>query len=248
MRRIIFYTIVTGLIGLIFSCEKNDPTDSISEPAVGGFLRYAVYIPDIKSTNPIDIFVNDKKVNGDSLTFEKTFPSVEYTVLKEGSNNIKFINRKDKSIVYKDTTVNIEKDKRRALFLVGRLSNNSISTFMLDEYNNLPDLPNDSTSFIRLVNVHPNNVKYDLVREKDGVITTIISDIGYKMASNYVALPITASLGEVYFIRKDTQVKVKPTTAYTWSSRRYYTMYVRPGATETATVVAQTYAVNVFNQ
>lgn len=232
---------------ILSSCEKNNPTDSISDPADGGYIRYGVYVPDIKSANAIDVFVNDKKVNGDSLFFERTFPSLEYTVLKEGQNNVQFRYRASK-MVLKDTTLAIEKDVRRALFLVGRLADNNVSTFMLDEYKDLPALPNDSTMFIRLVNINPGAVKYDLVRELNGVITPIVQNVGFKGTSAYIPLINNKSLGEVYFMNSATKAKIKPTTAFTWLSKRYYTLYIRPGATATAIVIVQNFVVDVFRK
>lgn len=248
MKNRLIYFLIIGLSMLIISsCEKNNPTESISEPAVGGYLRYGVYVPDIKSANSIDVFVNNKKVSGDSLFFERTFPSVEYTVLQEGENNVQFRYRASKAVL-KDTTVNVQKDVRRALFLVGRLADNSVSTFMLDEYTDLPALPNDSTSFIRLVNINPGTTKYDLVRELNGVVTPIVQNIGFKGTSAYVPIIINQSLGEVYYMNSVTKAKIKPTTAYIWFGKRYYTMYIRPGATTTSLVLLQSFIVDVFNQ
>jgi hypothetical protein len=163
--------ICVGAVAIFSGCEKDDAPATTPDTDLG----YVSFTNVNSSSKVINVFVDDKKINGAAISVNTTMLGT-YTGLSAGSHSLQ---TKDTSsvlppIVYYTGDINIEKGKAYSFFQYGVLTGGALRGVLLNS-DNKPDL--NGNAKVRFLNISNNAPALDFVMvrregtvEKDSVV------------------------------------------------------------------------------
>ena len=192
-----------GTLLLINSCEKTElrTTENIT-PTDKSLVKFFLLSP---GTGAVMIKANDGKINSLSLGSGGIFPGIinsssEYVAIAPNSTiklALPFAGTANDSVIVFNGSISTEAGKNYSV----TLADTGIDRTLFVVNDNAGGLPKDSTYNIRLINAMAKSPSLSLVRVDSTSATqvirdTIIRDIAFKTASNYINVPLTAKINE----------------------------------------------------
>ena len=199
---------VLAIVGLLTgSCGEESNILKDVQPSTGARVRFIHAAPDAPA---IDVYVNDQRVSGatvtttnptGSLLYGGVFPSFEYSGIPAGAAKVKVVAAAGGTVASPllSADLNAEAGKRYSLFATGVAPSYSLVT-ITDE---IPPVSNNSF-FIRIVNLVPNATDATLTYDGKDVVTSIVPG----KASPYIAVTLPADYKSGTFRTASIQAKV----------------------------------------
>ena len=200
LKRIIYFA---GTVLIINACGKTElRTSENIFPTDKSLVKFFLLSP---NTSFLMIKANDVKINFLSSGTAGVFPGIinsssEYVALTPNSNitlSLPFAGTGNDSIVIFKGSITSEINKSYSV----TLADTGIDRTLFTVNDNAGALPKDSTYNIRLINAMAKSPNLSLVRVDSTnplqvIRDTIIRDIAFKAASDYIVVPLTAKVNE----------------------------------------------------
>ncbi len=197
----VIYTI--GIILIANACDKTElrTTENIY-PTDKSLVKFFLLSP---NTGSVMIKANEVKVNSLSLGSAGIFPGIinsssEYSALTPNSNisfALPFAGTGNDSVVLFRGNISTEANKNYS----ATLADTGIDRTLFIVNDNAGGLPNDSTYSIRFINAMAKSPNLSLIRIDSTNATqvirdTIVRDLAFKGASDYINVPLTAKVNQ----------------------------------------------------
>lgn len=216
--------VVAGIglsIGLL-ACG-NEHNFVISQvPATGTRVKILHAIPDGPA---VDVYVNNTKVNGTALAFYTGYPDREYLALTPGAAALK-VSTPASGTVAEQTVLTanatFDADKYYTVAAAG-----TAAAPVAVVFNDDLSIPDAGKAYLRVINLVSNGPGVDLAI---GTAAPLVSNVGYKSASDFVAVaPANSSAPLTLQVRSaGTATLLGATiTNFTAFAGRKYTILVR---------------------
>ena len=200
LKRIIFFI---SAIAIVNACGKTElRTSENIFPTDKSFIKFFLLSP---NTPAVMIKANEVKVNSLTLGSAGIFPGIinsssEYVALTPNSNvsfALPFAGSGNDSVVIFRGAISTAANKSYSAVLADTATDRTL--FLVDD--NAGGLPNDSTYNIRFINAMAKSPNLSLVRIDSTNATqvirdTIVRDLAFKGASDYVNVPLTAKVNQ----------------------------------------------------
>jgi hypothetical protein len=199
LKQIIYFI---GVILIINACGKTElrTTENIFPAADRSLIKFFLLSP---NTASVMIKANGAKINSLSSGSGGIFPGIinsssEYAALIPNSNislALPFVGTGNDSIVIFNGSIISEANKNYSV----TLADTGVDRTLFIVNDNAGSLPSDSSYSIRLVNAMAKSPNISLLRIDSTNATqvirdTIVRDISYKSASQYINVPLTAKV------------------------------------------------------
>jgi hypothetical protein len=223
MKQTLMY--ILGLSLLIAGCGTEHDIQANQTPAAGARLKFIHAVVDGPAVN---IFANDAKVNGTSLTYGTTFPT-EYAALPAGAITLRVATVASGTVASAtilSAPVTVEADKYYSIVATGIASNTTTPPAALLLTDDL-DVPDPTKNYIRVVNLVTNGPALDLAI---GTGTPLLTNIARNTASGYVAVEQNAATAPYAFQVRSTGTTTQIGSTLNFNNLvrgRKYTIVVR---------------------
>ncbi|AQG80822.1 DUF4397 domain-containing protein [Spirosoma montaniterrae] len=174
-----------ALIGGLWACGPENDILRNQVTATGARVRLLHAIPDGPAVN---VFVNNAKINGTSLTYFSTFPTSEYVALPPGAANVQVTTVASGTVTAQpvlSATAPLEADKYYTVAAAGTAAA-PVAVVINDDLS----VPDATKAYVRIINLVSNGPGVDLAI---GAASPIVSNVAYKSASAFVPVTVVAN-------------------------------------------------------
>jgi hypothetical protein len=231
--------ILSGVSLLLSACGTKNDILSNQIPATGARVKFIHAVVDGPALN---VFANDARLNGTSLTYGTAFPT-EYSVIAPGQTTLR-VSTVASGTVTEATVltapVALEADKYYSVVAAGTAT--APVGFVVNDDQTVPD---PKKNYIRVLNLVSTGQAVDFAI---GTGSPLLTNIPYKGVSEYVAVDPNAASAPYSFQIRNTGASTLIATALSFNTLnqgRKYTLVVRGavGRTGTAAPTLFTYTV-----
>ncbi len=203
MKRLKQTVFFVTIIMFLYACEKTElrTTENIF-PTDKSLVKFFLLSP---NTGFVMIKANDVKVNSLSSGSGGIFPGIinsssEYVAIAPNSSislALPFAGTGNDSVVVFKGSISSEANKNYSV----TLADTGIDRTLFVVNDNAGALPSDSTYSIRLINAMAKSPNLSLIRVDSTNATqvirdTIVRDLAFKVASDYINVPLTAKVNQ----------------------------------------------------
>ncbi len=221
--------IFAGLGLLLSACGSEHNILSNQIPATGARVKFIHAVVDGPAVN---VFANDAKLNGTSLTYGTAFPT-EYSAIQPGQTTLR-ISTVASGTVAAATVVTapvaLEADKYYSVVAAGTAA--APVGFLVNDDQTVPD---PKKNYVRVLNLVSTGQAVDFAI---GTGSPLLTNVPYKGVSDYVALDPNAATAPYSFQIRNTGATTligSATNFNTLSQGRKYTIVVRGAVGRTGT-------------
>ncbi len=231
--------ILAGLSLLLGACGTEHNIQANQVLATGARVKFIHAVVDGPAVN---VFANDNKLNGTSLTYGTAFPT-EYSVIAPGQTTLR-VSTVASGTVTEATVltapVALEADKYYSVVAAGTAA--APVGFVVNDDQTVPD---PKKNYVRVLNLVSTGQAVDFAI---GTGSPLLTNIPYKAVSEYVAIDPNAAAAPYSFQIRNTGAATLIGTALSFNTLnqgRKYTLVVRGavGRTGTAAPTLFTYTV-----
>lgn len=233
MKKQIIYSLLflSGLVCIFQGCNKDEVEDYILKEYPGADASFLRIINTISIPRRVDFYVNDQKMNGDSIAYPSTFPAAEFLRTPSGSANFKTTIPATNTNIF-TSTFTFGAGKYNTLWVIDTLP--TIDAYQVTDDQLIP--PADSGKVaIRFVHVAKGVGSLNLANTTVATaVDTVIKNISYKSNSPFIIVNSGSSQKfQLYLTGTTTPFAAVLTQSLT--PNRIYTFYIRGRANATGT-------------
>jgi len=233
MKKQLLYSLIilSGLTIFFIACNKDEVEDYIPKEYIGNDASYLRIINTISIPRRVDFYVNDQKMNGDSIAYPSTFPAAEFLRIPSGSATFKATVPATNTNIF-TSTFTFSAGKYNTLWVIDTLP--TIDAYQVTDDKLIPP-PDSGKAAIRFVHVAKGVGNLNLANTTVATaVDTVIKNISYKSHSPFIIVNSGSSLKFQLYLSGTTTVFA---TALTQSltPNRMYTFYIRGRAGVTGT-------------
>ncbi len=211
-----------ALISGLWSCGPENDILRNQVTATGARVRLLHAIPDGPAVN---VFVNNAKINGTSLTYFSTFPTNEYVALTPGAANVQVTTVASGTVASQTVltaTAPLEADKYYTVAAAGTAAA-PVAVVVNDDLS----VPDPTKAYVRIINLVSNGPGVDLAI---GTTSPIVSNVAYRSASDFIPVTVVANTNNIFAFQvrqTGTATLLGASTNVTMVAGRKYTLLVR---------------------
>ncbi|MEZ0540844.1 DUF4397 domain-containing protein [Fibrella arboris] len=226
-----------GLSLLLAACGPKNDIQSNQIPATGARVKFVHAVVDGPAVN---VFANDTKLNGTTVTYGTTFPVSEYSALNPGQTTLKVSTVASGTVAEAavlTAPVALEADKYYSIVAGGTAT--APIGFILDDDQTVL---NPKKNYIRVLNLLSSgqSVDFAIASGTPATVATPVTNLAYKSVSAYVEVDPNAATAPYSLQIRSTGTTTAIGTALSFNTLnqgRKYTLVVRGAVGRTGTAV-----------